>query len=130
MLPCRRLAELFDQRRRQRRFRAALSAWQQAAAARRARRGQLAHSRALLARRLLGRVVAGWRRAALAGKLYSALEVVHSLQGAVERARYEVDRKTQQVGVMRPGPGSLGCGLRYHEYGWPASRASRPFLHC
>ncbi|KAL4442948.1 hypothetical protein ABPG77_008439 [Micractinium sp. CCAP 211/92] len=93
----RRLAELFDRRRRQRRFRAALAAWRQSAAARRAQHGQLARARALLARRLLGRVVAGWRRATLAGKLYCALEAVHSLQGAVERARLEADLKAQQI---------------------------------
>ena len=74
--PCRRAAEAFNQRRLQRRFRATLRAWREVAAARRYLRAQGAHAECLLERRMLGRVVGGWRRAALAGKLCHTLEVV------------------------------------------------------
>ena len=102
---CRRAADAFNQRRLQRRHRATLCAWRDAAAARRYLRAQGAHAKALLERRLLGRVLAGWRRAALAGKLCHTLEVVRQLQGAVERVSQELQRKAQQASVW------VECGV-------------------
>ena len=102
-LACRRLADAFRQRSCQRRswasLRAALHAWRAAVAAKQQRRGQEAHARALLRRRLLGRVVAGWWRAMLAGKLCRTLEVVRQLQGAVERVGEELQHKARQVSL-------------------------------
>lgn len=107
---CRRLADAFCARASQRRFAAALRAWRDAAAERRRRRAQGAHVAALLQRRALGRVLAGWRRAALAGKLCHTLAVVRELQGAVERVSEELTTKAQQVRAGRQvGAWALVC---------------------
>lgn len=110
--PCRRAAEAFNQRRLQRRFRATLRAWREVAAARRYLRAQGAHAECLLERRMLGRVVGGWRRAALAGKLCHTLEVVRQLQSAVERVSQELQHKAQQVSDRKGVGGGLGLVLR------------------
>lgn len=94
-----------------------MRAWREAAAARRFLRGQGAHAKALLQRRLLGRVLAGWRRAALAGKLCRTLEVVRQLQVAVERVSQELHHKAQQASA---GAGCWSVGGCWGELsvGW------------
>lgn len=52
---------------------------------------------------MLGRVIAGWQRATLAGKLYQALDVVQHLQSAVGRMREELDLKAEEVRQRRVG---------------------------
>ena len=139
----RRLADACAARAAHRRFCSSLAAWRGVVAAKRAQRHQVAHARALLARRMMSRwasvgrcplrwwvevkairskssvmatfgpdaspapiptstighrVLSGWRRAALAGKLYHTLSTVQQLQVAVERAREELEHKSQQVG--------------------------------
>jgi hypothetical protein len=79
---------------------AALRAWRLAAAADRQLQRQLAHARRLLRRRLLGRTLQGWRRAALAGKLGAALSLAGRLQEAAERMSSELDDRAHQVRVV------------------------------
>lgn len=104
----RRLADAFCERASQCRFAAALHAWREAAAERRRRRAQGAHVAALLQRRSLGRALAGWRRAALAGKLCHTLAVVRELQAAVERVSDDLAAKAQQVRRASEGHGACG----------------------
>lgn len=99
---CRRVAAAVHQRSCRRRLRASLHAWRAAAAATRQRRHRLEHARLLLQRRQMGRLVAGWRRATLAGKLCRTLGVVQQLQAAVDRAREELEHTAQQVGWGPP----------------------------
>eukprot|EP00887_Chlorella_sp_A99_P002813 scaffold6.g2813.t1 len=51
----------------------------------------------LLGRRCLQRMVAEWRRAALAGKLAKSLDAVQQLQGAVEHVRGELQKKAAEA---------------------------------
>ncbi|PSC71599.1 hypothetical protein C2E20_5054 [Micractinium conductrix] len=97
----RRLADACAARAAHRRFCSSLAAWRGVVAAKRAQRHQVAHARALLARRMMSRVLSGWRRAALAGKLYHTLSTVQQLQVAVERAREELEHKSQQIETLQ-----------------------------
>jgi hypothetical protein len=99
---CRRLADAFRESCDRRRLHACLLCWRAAAACRRRRRRRLGHATALLHGRLLGRVVAAWRLASMAGRLNAALGAVWQLQGAVEGVRQELQRKMEQVGARLP----------------------------
>jgi hypothetical protein len=136
---CRRVAAAFHQRSCRRLLRASLHAWQAAAAARRQRRHQLEHARLLLQRRLMGRLLAGWRRATLAGKLCHTLGVVQQLQAAVDRVREELAHKAQQVGwglpacrlpcwpsCVPPPTGSSSCDATSHAQQLVARVVGRP----